>query len=787
MRRRALSVVSVLVWLAGVLVLPATVVGAAESDGSDVSLTRYGGADRYATSLLIAEAVAVEAGGSLANVVLVSGERWADAVVAAPLAASLAAPVLMTPPDELRADALEFLRRMGVSKAVVVGPEAGGGRHGPGRGVSAEVFEALGAAGIAAGRVSGDDRFGTGVAAAEQVTPGDMGTLGRTAVIASGDVFADALVAGPFAARGIHPVLLTPPGELHAEVASYLGDAAISHVVLMGGPAALSGIVEQAVEGLGMSVSRVSGSTRYDTAVKAAELVDGRYSEAAGRPCFVTSTIGMARARVPFDSFSAAPLLGQLCAPLVLTDPGDIPDDTAAYLDAAREIHDGVGLQVFGGDAAVSQAAIDAYRTGEDGLANDDKPSTGPAPDLSSCRPRGLDSFTAGFPLPDWAPSAHGTLRIAVLFLDFPDAQAAFSTEEEASRGNLAWAEQYLESVSYGKLDVEFVPLHRWLRAEQALSTYYSEDQGFAGSFSTLSARSVALADGDIDFSTFDMAVTVLPSNHFIAAGLAGGTAAADDDTVKTLLLNTQRRTEAQGEGYFRWGYTLPHEILHNLGLLDLYPYDGSLHTRPQAPSGHVWVAVQWGAMRLDVWYLAPQGDPLRRQVYRYPDSRRLEFAGRILDPDEPLAWSRWQLGWLDSSQVRCESGSESSTVRLAPIAQPGDGLAMAVLPINSHEVIVIESRRKLGYDLPRDHITVYDGAITNLPRLITEGVLVYTVDTLIGSGQLPMKIAGDSGNGQVDDFPVLRVGESVTVRGYTVTVTADDGDTHTVSIARES
>ena len=50
-----------------------------------------------------------------------------------------------------------------------------------------------------------------------------MGDLGRTAVIASGEVFADALVAGPFAARGIHPVLLTPPSELHADVVAYLG------------------------------------------------------------------------------------------------------------------------------------------------------------------------------------------------------------------------------------------------------------------------------------------------------------------------------------------------------------------------------------------------------------------------------------------------------------------------------------------------------------------------------------------------------------------------------------
>ena len=41
------------------------------------------------------------------------------------------------------------------------------------------------------------------------------------------------------------------------------------------------------------------------------------------------------------------------------------------------------------------------------------------------------------------------------------------------------------------------------------------------------------------------------------------------------------------------------------------------------------------------------------------------------------------------------------------------------------------------------------------------------------------MRAAGES----VDDFPVLQAGESVTVRGYTVTVTAADGDTHTITI----
>ena len=127
-----------LVAVSGVLVLGAAPAAAAEHDagdagdaGSGVSVIRYGGADRYETSLQVAEAVAAEAGGSLSSVVLVSGRRWTDAVVAAPVAGALGAPVLMTPPDEMRADALGFLQRVGVSSAVVVGPDASGGAHGP--------------------------------------------------------------------------------------------------------------------------------------------------------------------------------------------------------------------------------------------------------------------------------------------------------------------------------------------------------------------------------------------------------------------------------------------------------------------------------------------------------------------------------------------------------------------------------------------------------------------------------------------------------------------------------
>ncbi|WP_420442807.1 hypothetical protein [Candidatus Poriferisodalis sp.] len=63
--------------------------------------------------------------------------------------------------------------------------------------------------------------------------------------------------------------------------------------------------------------------------------------------------------------------------------------------------------------------------------------------------------------------------------------------------------------------------------------------------------------------------------------------------------------------------------------------------------------------------------------------------------------------------------------------------------------------------------------------------MLIYTVDAWISEGGLPIKVAGDTGNGQVADFAVLAVGESITVQGYEITVTADDGDTHTVQITK--
>ncbi|MCY4518790.1 MAG: cell wall-binding repeat-containing protein [Acidimicrobiaceae bacterium] len=63
-----------------------------------VDVVRYAGSNPYEMSIELARALVESTGSSSEWVVLASGESWADAAVAGPLAASLGAPVVLVPP-----------------------------------------------------------------------------------------------------------------------------------------------------------------------------------------------------------------------------------------------------------------------------------------------------------------------------------------------------------------------------------------------------------------------------------------------------------------------------------------------------------------------------------------------------------------------------------------------------------------------------------------------------------------------------------------------------------------
>ena len=388
-----------------------------------------------------------------------------------------------------------------------------------------------------------------------------------------------------------------------------------------------------------------------------------------------------------------------------------------------------------------------------------------------SCKPPGRGHLTAGFPLPASAAPSSGRVAMTVLFMDFPDAQATYTTHEEIDPG-LGYMERYLEASSYGRLELEIDVVHRWLRTENSYTTYVAADAaGASGLWPDAGAESVRLADDIYDFSETDIVLTVFPSAHFWR-GLALGNASADGQGLSTFRVNTH---PTSGGSPWNWGLVAAHELTHNFGLVDYYPYDYSRHEAPD------WPAISFRIGLMSLWGQSPLAG-------RYEESAAWN-SGMTLT--EMLSWSRWQLDWLDPWQVQCSS--EDATTVLNPVAQPGRGLAMVAVPLSEHEIVVIENRRAVGYDTTvwpvvtpsqgpsgRDRFTEDSGL-----SLAVEGVLVYTVDARIGTGDLPVRIAGDSGNGIISEFPLLTVGESVAVRGYTITVTADDGYYYEVAITR--
>ena len=131
--------------------------------------------------------------------------------------------------------------------------------------------------------------------------------------------------------------------------------------------------------------------------------------------------------------------------------------------------------------------------------------------DPAMCKPQGIPGHvTVGFPLPGWGASSVGTLRVAVLFVDFPDIQATHTTQREAELG-ISDVEKYLETFSYGRLDVQFTLLHRWLRAERNHSEYFEEGLVTA----EITEEAVRLADNAFDFTNHDSVMIILPSTHF--------------------------------------------------------------------------------------------------------------------------------------------------------------------------------------------------------------------------------------------------------------------------------
>ena len=192
-----------------------------------VTVERSWGADRYETAAAISALVFSPGATPLAF--LASGLTFPDALAAAPVAADLGAPVLLSRPNLAPAATVNELLRLGVQQVVIVG----------GTGVvNDSVVHQIGSTGIQVSRVAGATRYATAAAVAAQYRPN-----APTHVIATGMAFPDALAAVPLAAALDAPITLVDPGGVPVPSRDAIIAARPTNLVVVGGPGAVGPLV----------------------------------------------------------------------------------------------------------------------------------------------------------------------------------------------------------------------------------------------------------------------------------------------------------------------------------------------------------------------------------------------------------------------------------------------------------------------------------------------------------------------------------------------------------------
>lgn len=343
------------------------------ADGAAVlSSSRIAGADRYATAALLAEGFASNAGSDVSSVIVANGENIKggfDALSAAYAAGKLHAPILLTSSSVLpHATAAAICDVLGTSAGATHTVYVIGGTDSVSSAVADQLSTVLAsgtddqtaAPAVAVSRVAGTDRYATSAMLATlRFTAGgpssyavtDGAGPAPTAILASGLVNADALSAGPVSAAAGIPVVLTGPSELPAPVTAALKTLGIRNVIALGGTDRIPNALVSTLGAAGITVTRVAGTDRYDTAAKLDTFARAHLGLAGTRAALANGITGFP------DALTAGPYLGAAGGALLLVPPPgtqSLPASSAAFLKAAAM----TSIQALGTPSTVSAAML---------------------------------------------------------------------------------------------------------------------------------------------------------------------------------------------------------------------------------------------------------------------------------------------------------------------------------------------------------------------------------------------------------------------------------------------
>ena len=340
------------------------------------------------------------------------------------------------------------------------------------------------------------------------------------------------------------------------------------------------------------------------------------------------------------------------------------------------------------------------------------------------------DVSIGGWPRISERSKVLGDVTATVIMVDFADAPASMTPSEALAR--ISPAQDVFKEMSYGKLSYNLKPQLKWYRMSKNSSEYVTGGWSF-NSHKAYITEAAKLSDADVDFSTTESLI-ILANPDAKGMGYSGPAFSAIQGNGITLDGKYISNGATSAYDLNNWkSIWLNHEISHTMGLVDLYAYSTS--------------------------NTANRYDGLRY-------TGEFSYMGlSSYDSNSPslLAFERWNLGWIEDSQIECMKSSQLTKL-ISPVEITG-GTKAIVIPISRTKAVVVESRRAIGID----------------KALKKSGALVYVVDSSIQSGLGPVKVFPSDLINDPRFFNAPRaLGESVVVEGVTIKVVKSDtmGDT---------
>lgn len=292
---------------------------------------RIPGDDRVDTAINISKSEYPSAD----TVIVVRKDLFPDSMTATVLSKQLNAPILLTGSNKLDERVKAEIKRLGAKDVIIVG-----GVNSVSTGVQNELkaFDK-----DTVERIAGLDRYGTSVAVANRVV--GISGLTHKAVIASGEVFPDALAVSPFAAKNAYPILLVKKNSVPAEVNNAFAKLSIKETYLVGGEDTIS----KSTEGkLPKVLERMAGKNRYETSVQIAKAKFPQSERAY-----------MASGEVFADALVIGPVGAKYNAPILLTPSKNASKPVADYIKSSKISK----LIAVGGERYVPKKVMSVYNS----------------------------------------------------------------------------------------------------------------------------------------------------------------------------------------------------------------------------------------------------------------------------------------------------------------------------------------------------------------------------------------------------------------------------------------